>query len=292
MMLRVNGELVDPNLVEEAFARVKSEAESRLQVSCCEREEEFLRQAEEEVIDSILIAQEAEKNGPEVGEAEVRERYEAMIRSYRERGASWEMLEDLREQMREEVLANLRIEKLLGVGDEREEPGEEELRAFYEEHAEEYRSVPEVRCLHLVKMMEGAEEPRVLLEGLTAIRERLLAGEDFEEVARVESEKSTGEVDLGWVPLDRPTNGFEAVLFSMREGEISPVMVYEQAYHLVKVVEVRKAQVTPFGEVREGIGQRVETERRRKAIRELAKRLRERAEIERVSFEAGSEEGG
>ena len=30
-MLRVNGELIDPNLLEDAFARIKSEAEARLQ---------------------------------------------------------------------------------------------------------------------------------------------------------------------------------------------------------------------------------------------------------------------
>ena len=57
LMLRVNGELIDPNLLEDAFARIKSEAEARLQVSCCERDPEFMEQAEEEVIDSVLKSQ-------------------------------------------------------------------------------------------------------------------------------------------------------------------------------------------------------------------------------------------
>ena len=69
-MLRVNGELIDPNLLEDAFARIKSEAEARLQVSCCERDPEFMAQAEEEVIDSVLIAQEAETRFPELPETE------------------------------------------------------------------------------------------------------------------------------------------------------------------------------------------------------------------------------
>ena len=63
-MIRINGELIDPNLLEEAFARIKSEAEMRLQVSCCERDPEFMAKAEEEVIDSVLIAQEAESRYP------------------------------------------------------------------------------------------------------------------------------------------------------------------------------------------------------------------------------------
>ena len=65
-MIRINGELIDPDLLQDAFARIKSEAEARLQVSCCERDPEFMEQAEEEVIDSVLIAQEAETRYPKI----------------------------------------------------------------------------------------------------------------------------------------------------------------------------------------------------------------------------------
>ena len=98
-MLRVNGELIDPNLLEDAFARIKSEAEARLQVSCCERDPEFMAQAEEEVIDSVLIAQEAENRFPELPEAEVKTRLEETLREYRKHGASWDMLEAQRDSL-------------------------------------------------------------------------------------------------------------------------------------------------------------------------------------------------
>ena len=75
-MLRVNGELIDPNLIEETFSRIKAEAETRLQISCCERDPEFMKEAEEEVVDSIVIAQEAEIRYPKMPEDEVRERLE------------------------------------------------------------------------------------------------------------------------------------------------------------------------------------------------------------------------
>ena len=79
-MLRVNGELIDPNLLEDAFARIKSEAEARLQVSCCERDPEFMEQAEEEVIDSVLIAQEAEAQFPTLPDDEVKARLENTLK--------------------------------------------------------------------------------------------------------------------------------------------------------------------------------------------------------------------
>ena len=101
-MIRVNGELINPNLIEEAYARIKSEAELRAQVSCCEKDEEFSKAAEEEVVDSILIAQEAEKNLQDLDEGEVTKALEEMIQRYREHGASDEMLESEGANLREE----------------------------------------------------------------------------------------------------------------------------------------------------------------------------------------------
>ncbi|MEE3178297.1 MAG: hypothetical protein VX317_01335, partial [Verrucomicrobiota bacterium] len=112
-MLRVNGELIDPNLREEAFARIKSEAETRLQISCCERAPEFMAQAEDEVIDSVLIAQEAENRFPELPDTEIKARFEETLKEYRKHGASWDMLEAQREPLLDECEANLRMEKFL-----------------------------------------------------------------------------------------------------------------------------------------------------------------------------------
>ena len=154
-MLRVNGELIDPNLLEDAFARIKSEAEARLQVSCCERDPEFMAQAEEEVIDSVLIAQEAENRFPELPEAEVKARLEETLKEYRKHGASWDMLEAQRDSLHDECEANLRMEKFLdtvlagktGVSDE-------DIETYYRENQREFRTVAEVRVLHLMKSLD------------------------------------------------------------------------------------------------------------------------------------------
>ena len=106
-MLRINGELIDPNLLEDAFSRIKSEAEARLQISCCERDPEFMEQAEEEVIDSILIAQEAESRYPTLPEEEVKARLRETIKQFRKHGASWDMLEAQHDQLVDEHLLEL-----------------------------------------------------------------------------------------------------------------------------------------------------------------------------------------
>ncbi len=289
-MLRVNGELIDPNLLEDAFARIKSEAEARLQVSCCERDPEFMAQAEEEVIDSVLIAQEAENRFPELPEAEVKARLEETLKEYRKHGASWDMLEAQRDSLHDECEANLRMEKFLdtvlagktGVSDE-------DIETYYRENQREFRTVAEVRVLHLMKSLEKHEDPVLLLEEMGELREKLVEGAEFEKIAAEETEKESGEIDLGWITFDRPSNPIESIMFTMRLEEVSPVVAYEHSYHILKIAETRPAVVRPFDEVREDIAQRVEFEKRRNALREFASALRKDAAVERVDF-SGDEE--
>ena len=283
-MLRVNGELIDPNLLEDAFARIKSEAEARLQVSCCERDPEFMAQAEEEVIDSVLIAQEAETRFPELPEAEIKTRFEETLKEYRKHGASWEMLESQRDNLLDECEANLRMEMFLdSVLAGKTDVADEDLLAYYRQNEREFRTAAEVRVLHLMKALEKHEDPVLLLEEMAELREKLVEGADFETIAKTQTEKESGETDLGWITFDRPSNPIESIMFTMRLDEVSPVIAYEHCYHILKIAEIKPSTVRPFDELKEEIAHRVEFEKRRNALREFASGLRESAEIEKVT---------
>ena len=291
-MLRVNGELIDPNLLEDAFARIKSEAEARLQVSCCERDPEFMEQAEEEVIDSVLIAQEAEAQFPTLPDDEVKARLENTLKEYRKHGASWEMLEAQRDSLQDECEANLRMEKFLdGVLAGKTDVSDEDVQSYYKENEREFRTVAEVRVLHFMKSLEKHEDPVLLLEEMGQLRESLVDGADFEKIAKAETEKESGEIDLGWITFDRPSNPIESIMFTMRLAEVSPVIAYEHSYHILKIAEMKPSVVRPFEEVREDIVHRVEFVKRRSALRDFAASLREGATVEKVDF-SGEEAGG
>ncbi|MEJ6645316.1 MAG: peptidylprolyl isomerase [Akkermansiaceae bacterium] len=282
-MLRVNGELVDPELVEETFSRIKAEAEQRLQISCCERDPEFYEQAEGEVGDSILIAQEAEKRFEEIPEEEIKPQLKEMIDTYRSHGASWEMLEAQRDMMRHEIAASMRMDKLISdLLDGDETVSEEEVEAFYQEFIDDYRSPAEASSLHIMKTLNENTTPIAVFNLMCELREEAMDGGDFEEIAKRETEKSTGELDLGWIPLDRPTNPFEATLFSMRESEVSPVIVYEHALHLIKVTGRREERLVPKEEIHEELSHRALARKKRLALQALAKVLRKTAVIEKV----------
>lgn len=289
-MLRVNGELVHPDLIEETFSRIKAAAEQETQGSCCERDPEFREQAENEVADSILIAQEAEKRHPEIPEEEVKPKLKELIDKYREHGATWEMLEAERDNLRYEISASLRMEKLIGelLGDD-DQVTPDEAQAFYQEHESDYRVAAEARCLHLMKPHNGEAEHKSLpdlYQKMCEIREEALAEDaDFIEIAKRETEKSTNEIDLDWIDLDRPTNPFESILFSLREGEVSPVMTYEHAFHIIKVTGIKPGHLTPLEEVQKEVEDRALARKKRQALQALSDRLRPEAKIERVTEE-------
>lgn len=280
-MLRINGEAVDPGLIEDTFVRLKAEAELLSEVSCCERDDEFREQAEEEVIDGILLAQEAERGVPDPPADEVRSAFEDTLRQWRQHGASWDLLDAQRESLRAETVSRLRMEKFTtGLWNGLPELTSDDLRTWYAENAARFRTPPAARVLHLLRLPEKADpwdDYAVMLD----LRQRALDGEDFAELARANTMKRGGEIDMDWIEQQRVFNPFEAMLFSLREGEVSPVFFYEQALHLVKAVEVRPAAVKPFEEVADGIRDEVEHARRRQVLKDLAAKLRETAVVER-----------
>jgi hypothetical protein len=280
-MLRVNGEPIDPELIDEAFTRLKAEAEMLSEISCCERDEEFRGKSEEEVIDGILLAQEAERSVPAPPAEEVRTAFEDTLRQWRQHGASWDLLDAQRESLRAETVSRLRMEKFTtGLWSGLPELTSDDLRTWYAANVVRFRTPPAARVLHLVRFPEQPDpwdDYSVMLD----LRRRALDGENFADLAKQHTMKRGGEIDMEWIEQQRVFNPFEAMLFSLREGEISPVFFYEQALHLVQAVEVRPAAVKPFEEVADSIRDEVEHARRRQVLVDLAAKLRESAVIER-----------
>ena len=59
MPLVVNGEEIPDQLVQEEFGQIKSYYERTTQVSCCDRDDEFLEKARQNLIGRALVTQEA-----------------------------------------------------------------------------------------------------------------------------------------------------------------------------------------------------------------------------------------
>ena len=86
------------------------------------------------------------------------------------------------------------------------------------------------------------------------LRERILQGEDFGELARFHSDDTASAVrggDLGWLSPGDAAAEFETVVNALEEGELSEPFKSSFGWHLVRVLarrdhdnteEVRRAQ--------------------------------------------------
>jgi len=88
-----------------------------------------------------------------------------------------------------------------------------------------------------LEVTEGDEEG--VLEKLIQIRERVLAGEDFGELAREHSQDhSTREEggDLGWLPVEGlQIQAFKSAIDTLQLGQISQPFETQFGYHIVKL---------------------------------------------------------
>ena len=285
MPLLINGQRVEDDVLNAEFSNIKSYFESLGNVSCCERDPEFRGYARENVVARVLLAQEAQRamspTPPEEVEAaldKLKEEHGGEQRFLMMIGASPDQL-DL---VRRDLEADLRVRRLIDrlVADDAD-PAEAELRTYYEQHIDRYKTAEEVRASHILKASRG-EKRHESYDELRGLRKQLQGGADFDTLARAHSDKGDEHIDLGFFKRGELAEEFEIVAFSMDVGEISPVFATPFGYHRIKLTERKPATPKPFDEVRDQVREHVLADRQQEKTRRLVKELEARATIEEV----------
>jgi peptidyl-prolyl cis-trans isomerase D len=119
---------------------------------------------------------------------------------------------------------------------------EEEIRQYFSEHHDDYQQ-PRMANLDYVlleKAPSQADEDTIRAE-LEEVRERVLMGEDFGELAEAFSQGPTATEggDLGFFGPGVMDSTFEAAAFALQEGEISHPIRTVFGWHIIKLEEKR-----------------------------------------------------
>ncbi len=276
MPITVNGETVDPGWIQQEFSRIKSWHEQKSQASCCERDDEFLAEAKQNVIGRVLLVQEARQTMPEPEESQIRPLLDRICKDLEKNRIQPEE----REMIRSQVAMDCKVDNFIvkatgGVG----RPGDGELRAFYGEKLDRYTLEPRVRALHIYKSLRQASDREKLFRECCQVREELMEGRDFQEAARAFSDKPEEEVDLDWYQRGELLDEFEFVTFSMRVGEISPVFASSSGFHIAKVIDKESARAPAFEEIRDKVQQDLIETRKEDQLQAIVDGLREKASI-------------
>ncbi len=167
---------------------------------------------------------------------------------------------------------------------------EGELKAYFEEHRDRFRSELELDLGLLLVDGEGRPGRRAALERARQARARLLSGESFETLAQTLSDHRSADDGgrLGMLPLPRVrtlvgTRATTAAL-GLELDEVSEPMLFQDGPHpryaLVKLFGRTEPQARSWIDARDDVISTLAAEEVRRLDREVAARLLEEEEFE------------
>jgi parvulin-like peptidyl-prolyl isomerase len=173
------------------------------------------------------------------------------------------------------ILANMTYEEI----SKNAKLDEADVRKYYEAHKAEFE---QVRARHILIRVQGSPSPvRPGQKDLTDaealakaqdLRKKILAGADFAQLAREESDDSGSGAnggDLGSFRHGQMVPTFEQAAFAMQPGDLSEPVKSPFGYHLIKV---EATESKSFEEVRPELERRMRPEQAQKALEELQKK--------------------
>jgi peptidyl-prolyl cis-trans isomerase SurA len=116
---------------------------------------------------------------------------------------------------------------------------------------------------------------------LAAIRQRVVSGADFAELAKQNSEDASASKggDLGWVAPGDTVPEFEKVMNALKDGEVSPPVQTPFGWHLVQVVG-RRSEELSADRKKIAARQAIRSRKADEAYQDWLRQMRDRAFVE------------
>jgi peptidyl-prolyl cis-trans isomerase D len=216
-------------------------------VSDKEAEQAFRQQREVADFDAVQLRYENHLGDVTVSEEEARAASDLTAEDYHR---------DDQRVIRYQLVETSKLRRLLPVEDD-------DLRAFYEEHQEEFLEGEQANARHiLIRLAPDASSEQEAATKLRAdaVAQMASTGADFAELAAKHSEdpgsKDNGG-DLGWFARGRMVPEFEEAVFSAKPGDLVGPIKSQFGYHIIRIEGFRPEHQRPFEEVEEQIRFRV-----------------------------------
>jgi len=242
-----------------------------------EQRSEFAKLKEktlEDLIHKRLMVQKAEEQGFVVSEAELEQEVSKYKSGYSEkdfqamlakRGIDYHVWKAIKKE-------NLLVAKFLNSGVLGDVVvTEEEIKHYYEQHDQEWNVSESV---HIRQIVTDTQEKA------QNIHDRLMKGENFASLASnlsISPEKKTGG-DLGFIPKGTFPKVYD-VCFTMKPGEISPIIPSSYGFHVFKVIAFRPATRKSLAEVAPKIKQQLELEKREQKFKDYVLKVRQENKV-------------
>jgi peptidyl-prolyl cis-trans isomerase SurA len=251
-----------------------------------EKIKEIRLKAINDLIDRQLVLQEFYKNKFQIPEHVIEDRLQAIIREQfgndrsafvRTLQAQGYTIEKFREVEREKVIVSaMRSQNVKGdiiIPESR-------IKEYYQKNREDYaeEDLIKLRMIAIRKAENGSDIRRGMIE---EIRQKITEGAEFQDLARMYSEDSTQDAggDWGWINRRTLNESLSKTAFSLKVGQVSPIIELGNSYYLLLVEARKNGVVKPLATVHDEIQAKLIQQERQKKGDEWMARLRKKAYI-------------
>jgi parvulin-like peptidyl-prolyl isomerase len=185
-----------------------------------------------------------------------------------------------RSMISEQISNGVRMDQMMqAVYAPEPQPSEADMRAHYDANLKLYLSEEEIRVSHISLNLSSAKSRVEVYNLMRELREKALAGADFDALGAEHNSNKDTPPDLGWFKRGEFMEEFEAIAFSMKIGEISPVFVTQLGFHIAKLTDRKPAVPKPFDEVKEIVQQRIIEQHKDEKFNTFVDELKKAAKI-------------
>ena len=286
MPLLVNGQEIDDTIIDQEFSAIKAHYESMGSMSCCERDEEFKEYARNNIIFRAILTQEAQKAIDEPSSKEIDKAFEELKKDNggdNQFYANMGLTPEQDELIRNDLALNIQVESFKDrIFAQLPKPTNQDSLEYYSKNKAQFKDEDEVRASHIFKSVREVEKREDVFNELCIIRDKLMKGADFYEIAKDFSDKPQDEIDLGFYKRGELMDEFEIITFSMKVGEVSPVFNTPHGFHLAKVTERKTGEIKPYEDVEDIINQELAAIMKDSKLKEVVDKLKEASDVKYI----------
>lgn len=282
MGLLVNGQTIEDRQIEREINRLRPEYEQAfVDMDPVAREAQLRDWATENLIERILVAQEAERSDIAVPPDEIDRAFSALKEGCEDPKQALEALEcndDHHARLR--VREDLKATKLMDrVGRTAPVPSREQIEQYYREHADEFVQPEQVHVAHIVKFVSSQCDEQTAAQIIQRALADLEQGVPFELLVERYSDRPE-QGRPGPITRGQAVEEFEDVIFNLGPGQVSSVFRTRYGFHIAKVYELIPPKTLSLGQVRSHIHAGLSEKLRSEAIYAFVDGLRAKARIE------------
>lgn len=242
----------------------------------------------EKLIKIELLFQKSKKAGVVVDDKLVDEQFQAFKAQFASDEQYKEFLENLgynEENVKEQFRKNFAVQQFINdTFSSKGEVTDMEIREYYDTNQEKFIQPDSVRARHillLVKEGDTQDEKDKKRTKLQKIRQEILDGSDFAEMAKRFSEGPSNVKggDLGYFSRGQMVQPFETVAFGMMPGDVSDIVETKFGYHLIKIEDKKAESTVSFDEAKGQIAGYLKQIKVGTEIERYLENLRKEAEV-------------